>query len=315
MSKTPIEWVRNADGTQGQSWNPVRGCSRVSEGCRNCYGERMAARFSGPHEDFCGSRECGGCPTGEETSCALRPKSYPYMGFATMSSSGPRWTGRVELIESKLEEPLHWKKPRMVFVNSMSDLFHLALSLTEKERVFRVMLSASQHFYQILTKRAGIMAEQVPIIMNRIFGPHWRMPDHIWLGVSVEDQATADERIPLLLQMPATVHFVSYEPALGPVDFRRWLPLYRCSGCGEPTCDCEEPRRKFGDGLDGLIAGGESGPGARPAHLDWFRSARDQCQAAGVSFFMKQITERGRKIPFDQWPEDLRIRELPEGRA
>ena len=336
MSATKIEWVRNADGTQGTTWNPVRGCSRMSRGCENCYAERMSARFSAG-----GVYPVGGI-------CTPYKKREPFFGFAVRTPSGPRWTGRVELIASKLEEPLHWRKPRTILVNSMSDLFHKALPLAEKEKVFRVMLSANQHIYQILTKRAALMAEQVPIIMNRIFGPHWRMPAYIWLGVSVEDQATADERIPLLLQTPAAVRFVSMEPLLSAVDLRLYVFPRNAEHRGRP----------FVNSLDGVIAGGESGPGARPCNVEWIRSAVWQCREAGVSMFVKQLGAHpvgscprclgrgtvdswqdgmpgqeecpkycyGSKIiPIklhdrkggdpSEWPEDLRVRELPEGRA
>lgn len=279
--KTKIEW---ADAV----WNPVRGCSRVSEGCRNCYAERIAGRFRGP--------------------------GRPYAGFAQLRSDdggkshGARWTGRVELIPSKLDEPLHWKKPRRVFVNSMSDLFHWNLPNSVIERVFATMALASQHQFLILTKRPDRMIDWVrgerclDVVLqhwkNRGAGQNtWPLPN-VWLGVSVEDQKTADERIPLLLQTPAALRFVSYEPALGPVDFAQWLHDSNCNDfraeeedeygerCTE--CICAEPREVH---LDWLIAGGESGPGARPAHPDWFRSARDQCVAAGVPYFFKQWGE------------------------
>ena len=226
MSKTSIEWTDD-------TWNPTRGCSRVSEGCRNCYAEGIAARFS-THANQSGDEDAG-----------------VFAGFAKMTSSGPRWTGKVELIESKLEEPLHWKKPRRVFVNSMSDLFHEALPDDAIDRVFAVMALCPQHTFQVLTKRPermmaylsenhGFQARrrvqdildpvrpQAERIIDQATGysaavrlhDRWPLPN-VWLGVSVEDQVTADERIPLLLQTPAAVRFVSYEPALGPVDFTR----------------------------------------------------------------------------------------------
>lgn len=256
---TNIEWT-------DETWNPVRGCSRVSEGCRNCYAERVAARFS----------------TSQMETIAVDPGavtrvSFPgvFQGFAKMTPSGPRWTGRVELIESKLTEPLHRKKPKRIFVNSMSDLFHEALPHKDRVRVFSKMREAPQHIYQILTKRGQVM---------RDFGEWWcmqhvepQMPSNWWFGVSVEDQKTADERIPLLLQTPASVRFVSYEPALGAVDFKRWI--------------CYTAPLSQHTFLDWIIAGGESGPGARPTHPQWFRFVRDQCQTAGVAFFFKQWGE------------------------
>jgi protein gp37 len=283
MGKTKIEWTSNDDGTPGRTWNPTRGCSRVSEGCRNCYAERIAARFSaGQKED----------PTNcDPPLCELDPPLSDktlgiFEGFAIRTPSGPRWTGKVELIESKLTEPLHWKKPQRVFVNSMSDLFHEALPDDAIGRVFAVMALCPHITFQVLTKRPERMLEwsrrifphdSVMHIMSRdhgvdAFALRWPLPN-VWLGVSVEDQATADARIPLLLQTPAAIRFVSYEPALGPVDFGTWIdPMW------VPN-------------LDWIICGGESGPGARPARPDWFRQVRDQCQAAGVAFFFKQWGE------------------------
>lgn len=326
MAKTSIEWC-------DVTWNPVRGCSRVSEGCRNCYAERMAAR---------NLPEMRSPTTGER--------------FAVIGSDGPHWSGKVELIESKLEEPLHWRKPRRVFVNSMSDLFHESLPDEAIDRVFAVMALCPQHTFQILTKRP----ERMQDYFGNLHAPRDRW-EHIylralvdsqkcvgaliggpipsvWLGVSVEDQSTADARIPLLLQTPAAVRFVSYEPALGPL--KLYVPwTYPRDGAeamgiygGDRGC------------IDWLIAGGESGPGARPFDLAWARSARDQCKAAGVPFFMKQLGARPvlsvndlyrwlAELPYTQrkledgayrlllidrkggmmseWAEDLQIREFP----
>jgi protein gp37 len=391
-----------------------------------------------------------------------------------MRDSGPRWTGEVELIEKALGLPLHWRKPRKIFVNSTSDLFHEELTITDIEKVFRVMLSAPQHTYQILTKRADIMAFRVPIVMNRIFGMHWRMPDFIWLGVSVENQSTADARIPHLLATPAEVRFVSAEPLLSSLDLLKWLHddtrtgvfgssssrmVQSLGGRGNlpPSEVCGRRREEFssdfgttrgtelfterrisagdvpigewknedrrssnrmddlkqggytvsdGDqsqewdqvgqlaakfrtsdstgeraafiqipsteeegsarrtqclretesrtssrdflplgvennestrnrdeirsypernicgrngeimgnsGLDLIIVGGESGPGARSMEIGWARSIVDQCKITGTACFMKQICERGKPIPFDQFPEDLQVREFPNG--
>jgi protein gp37 len=269
MGQTKIEWT-------DRTWNPTRGCSRVSEGCRNCYAERMASRFS--------------------------DEGHAFEGIAIRTPSGPRWTGKVELIESKLSEPLHWKKPQRVFVNSMSDLFHEALSHEAIIEVFAVMALAAWHTFQILTKRPERMfrilnspafLECVEDRQASLSRSHGGVPigidkplPNVWLGVSVEDQATADARTPLLLQTPAAIRFVSYEPALGPVDFSNYV--YQCY---QPVKDFPRERPAKFPALNWIIAGGESGPGARPAHPDWFRSARDQCKAAGVAFFFKQWGE------------------------
>lgn len=354
MGKTGIEWTDT-------TWNPVRGCSRVSEGCRNCYAERMAARFT----------------TISATSAG------PFAGFAHMTGAGPRWTGAVELIESKLTEPLHWKRPRRVFVNSMSDLFHERLSDEAIDRVFAVMALCPQHTFRALTKRPARMRAWIQRLqamadnwapntksgkftpsnvlnlrhMHRTFGhgpafPYlpWPIPN-VWLGVSVEDQATADQRIPELLATPAVLRFVSYEPALGPVDFTRLLVTktqYQTPALAEtsfnaltgsgtyPSRITGIPIECYSDRLDWVIIGGESGPGARPFAVEWARSAVRQCKAAGVACFVKQLGAhiRGDSSEFptvdweikdghgfglcdrkggdiEEWPADLRLREFP----
>lgn len=281
MGDTSIEWT-------DKTWNPVRGCSRVSEGCRNCYAERVAGRFSGPGQPYEG--------------LVTVSSRHPQTGAAT-TGVRPKWTGEVRFVPEHLADPLRWRKPRRVFVNSMSDLFHEKLSDQDIEGVFAVMALAQRHTFQILTKRPERMRDWFssrtgPRAMNvrgRAFTDHgrdscttWPLPN-VWLGVSVEDQGTADERIPLLLDTPAAVRFVSYEPALGPVDFRSYLGACNCSveceeGAGMHAGSCPATRPR----IDWVIAGSESGPGARPAELQWFRDARDQCAAAGVSFFFKQ---------------------------
>lgn len=275
---TGIEWT-------DRTWNPVRGCTRVSEGCRNCYAERIAARFSGA-------------------------AGQPFHGFAEAAASGPRWTGRVELVASALFEPLKWRRwarkfreqhgrrPR-VFVNSMSDLFHEGLPDEHIDDIFEVMENAPEIDFQVLTKR--------PERMREYCSERHCLPPNVWLGVSVEDQKTANERIPLLLQIAAAVRFVSYEPALGPVDFTdldMWqhvIPYLQRRAVSQGRSpdnypesiwvDCLTGRNVGNDNIgriDWVIAGGESGPGARPAHPDWFRAVRDQCAEAGVPFFFKQ---------------------------
>lgn len=277
--KSKIEWT---DAT----WNPIRGCSRVSEGCRNCYAERIAARFSGPGQPYEG--------------LAKRVDEYDQKTSQLVYIGQPRWTGDVRLIEDALDAPLHWKKPRRVFVNSMSDLFHEKVLWQWINRIFAVMAACPQHTFQILTKRAKQMQSWTRMVEELVprggctpwlidwpgkngeaVTSKWPLPN-VWLGVSVEDQATADERIPLLLQTPAAVRFVSYEPALGPVNFNPWF------GNIERGADSNTFLTR---GIDWLICGGESGPGARPMHPDWARAARDQCAAAGVPFFFKQWGE------------------------
>lgn len=255
--KTGIEWT---DAT----WNPVTGCDKVSPGCDHCYAENIAHRFAGT-------------------------PAYPD-GF------------KLTLRPERIDQPLRWKKPRRVFVNSMSDLFHKDVPDEFLAEVFAVMAVASRHTFQILTKRHGRMRSllsstefkgEVAGLAARTWHDNYRGYDshdlavwplpNVWFGVSVEDQARANLRIPALLETPAAVRFLSCEPLLGPVDL----------GYGEP-CDhsratCEE----IGcwRALDWVIVGGESGAGARPMHPEWARSLRDQCDAAGVPFLFKQWGE------------------------
>jgi len=275
-SKTKIEWT---DAT----WNPVTGCTKVSQGCKHCYAERQWPRLT--------------------------------------SIPGTLYSGRsftdVECHAHRLDQPLRWKKPRRIFVNSMSDLFHESVPFEFIASVFAVMSVTTRHQYQVLTKRPDRMLEffkwvlmekdngcWYPIKANdfgagdRIFD-HW--PEHInwvncgydncgplfpfenvWLGVSVEDQETADERIPLLLQTPAAIRWLSIEPLLGPVDLTMALEQFHTH---DPLLNRNPSPVQW------VVVGGESGPKARPMHPDWVRSLRKQCQTANVPFFFKQWGE------------------------
>lgn len=334
---TSIEWT---DAT----WNPVRGCARVSKGCEHCYAEGVARRFAGPGQ--------------------------PYEGLVRLGKDGkPRaqWNGELRFVPEKLAEPLSWRKPRRVFVNSMSDLFHEGLTNEQIAAVFGVMAAAPRHTFQVLTKRPERAAAffawakrhgdgydlmrtidssellacaweacsgdawgddvEPPDLLDAIPGPEifgrtWPLPN-VWLGVSVEDQRTADERIPVLLTLPAAVRWVSYEPALGPVRFDRvesddgeaWVnPLTgRWSGNDTPW-----PR------IDWIVVGGESGRGARPFDLAWARSTIAQCRAAETACFFKQagsnpmldgasvrlLDRKGGDLA--ELPADLHVREWPD---
>lgn len=298
---TSIEWVKNADGSQGLTWNPIRGCTRVSPGCGGpgphggCYAEGIAARFSGP--------------------------SQPYEGIAEMRGGKPRWTGKLAFVESALLLPLRRKKPTTWFVNSMSDLFHESVPDAWIDRVFAVMALAPQHTFQVLTKRSArmrdylwadrriercaVVDELFPLRTDRsrlardrlaqLTAPGHPAPlENVWLGVSAEDQRRADERVPDLLATPAAVRFVSAEPLLGPIDFTPWITPaavhHHPDNVPSPHLDAfvSALRRQLAPRLDWLIVGGESGPGARPMHPSWARSIRDQCSAAGVAFHFKQ---------------------------
>ncbi|KKL49659.1 hypothetical protein LCGC14_2313330, partial [marine sediment metagenome] len=268
---TKIEWA-------DESWNPVTGCTKVDEGCRNCYAERMSKRLAGRY----------GYPADDPFRVTLHPE--------------------------RLDKPLHWKKPRRIFVNSMSDLFHPDVPDAFIDQVFAVMALASHHQFMILTKRPKNMMHylewedydpyetRVDMVNCRtsdfahtfdeyITPEGWPLPN-VWLGVSVHDQKSADERIPILLQTPAAKRFVSYEPALGAVDFTYLENGRSCGLTGwyitPDKTGGGEPDQHQGEKLDLVIMGGESGHGARPTHPDWARTVRDDCAAAGVPFLFKQ---------------------------
>ncbi len=296
--KTGIEW---ADAT----WNPVTGCTKVSPGCDNCYAETFAERWRGT--------------TGH----------YFEHGFD------------VTLRPDKLDQPLRWTRPRRIFVNSMSDLFHDSVPDEYIACVFTVMAKAPQHTFQLLTKRHARMRSLLSSeeFQFRCFaaalargwdpnGTPWPLPN-AWLGVSAEDQHWAGIRIPALLDTPAAVRFVSAEPLIGPIDLMG-RPVFGCEEAGPALShhgfsirtdygagtehDCEHQA-----GIDWVIAGGESGPGARTCDLAWLRWLRDECAANGVPFFAKQLgSVLGRELgagpkggDWDTWPEDLRVREFP----
>lgn len=279
---TKIEW---ADATV----NAVNGCSVTSPGCTNCYAMRLAG---------------------------TRMKHHPSRaGLTQDSKAGPVWTGEVRLHEPALLQPLAWKRPRRIFWNAHGDTFHDAVPDEWIDRVFAVCALTPQHTHMILTKRSVRMREYmtrldraakivpgairtIPQIGRdlMIATADWPLPN-VWLGVSVEDQTRADERIPDLLATPAAVRFISAEPLLGLVDLRQIVLRRdgaRPTDLSNRLGDYVQPLRgNFRDSpkLDWVIVGGESGPGARPMHPDWARSLRDQCAAAGVPFQFKQWGE------------------------
>lgn len=327
----------------------------MSEGCQNCYAEGIAARFSQPGQ--------------------------PYEGLAKHVNHEARWTGEISFHEDILLKPLSWKKPRRVFVNSMSDLFHEKVADEWLDKAFAMMALTPQHTYQILTKRPERMLEYFTSC-NPTNDEYWprriwqqmslvdKWPDNfnddrpqrwplknVWLGVSVEDQKTADERIPLLLQTPAAVRWISAEPLLEGINFR-WQP-YAHQATGESYREYLERTGEVNHleslkGISWVVVGGESGPGARPFNIQWARDIIAQCKAADVPVFMKQLGAKP-VFPHDsecidpaqaelaedfgllhdattcacrcherlldnkggdmnEWPEDLRIREMPETR-
>ena len=254
-TNSSIEWT-------DASWNPLAGCTPASEGCRNCYAAALAYRLE-------------------------RMGQEKYKGTARKTRSDGRavFTGKINLDYDALQVPFGWRRPRRVFVNSMSDLFHEAVPDEFILEVWRVMERTPRHTYQVLTKRPARMAEWVS--RRQRSNPHLCPAPNIWVGTSVEDQAAADTRILHLLRTPAAVRFLSCEPLIGSVILQGVAPYREHDMLWE---------RKFLHGfspvdnkrIHWVIVGGESGARHRPFNPDWARSLRDQCQAAGVAFFFKQ---------------------------
>jgi protein gp37 len=269
---TGIEWT-------DETWNPTTGCDRVSSGCDNCYALGMAKR--------------------------LKAMGQPdYQTDGDPKTSGPGFG--LAIHPHRLNLPLRWKKPRKVFVNSMSDLFHADVTWAHIAQVFAVMALAPQHTFQILTKRHARLRSLLSMTnakrdillsaqaMAEVDDIPWPLPN-VWLGVSVEDQQWANIRIPALLDTPAAVRFLSCEPLLGPVDLYGALenghrPKLTYWLTGRPGVNPEN-LLELGPKIDWVIVGGESGRGARPMHPDWARTLRDQCDAAAVAFHFKQFGE------------------------
>jgi len=267
--KTGIEWT---DAT----WNPIRGCTRVSEGCRHCYAEIQAARIIRMDRGR-------GVPEGQGS----------YDG--TISKDN-RWNGQIKIAENVIDQPLRWQKPRKIFVNSMSDLFHESVPDEAISQIFSVMQRSPQHTFQILTKRPDRMLAWFQRHGdNSELGwlTHNPLPN-VWLGVSIEDQAAANTRIPLLLEIPAAVRWLSCEPLLGPVDLTD-IQVPCPQGVNHYSClECEvdpDDDPYGGTCIDWVVVGGESGKTARPMHLGWARSLRDQCANTEVPFLFKQLGE------------------------
>ncbi|MGS1093072.1 DUF5131 family protein [Aquamicrobium terrae] len=290
-----IEWT---DAT----WNPITGCSVVSPGCTNCYAMRLAG---------------------------TRLKHHPSRaGLTRETKAGPVWTGESRLNTEWLDQPLRWKRPRMIFVCAHADLFAENVPDEWIDKVFAVMALAPQHTFQVLTKRAARMRTYLSSLPARVESVAraaaciWPGEDsdeayypveeairrplpNVWLGVSAEDQQRADERVPELLATPAAIRFVSAEPLLGPIDFsflrqpnmgggEWWLDALKVGRGGwfsdeAATQPMDDKDARDGyAALDWIIVGGESGKDARPMHGDWARTIRNQCAAAGTAFFFKQ---------------------------
>ncbi|SMC64085.1 DUF5131 family protein [Sporomusa malonica] len=222
-------------------WNPVTGCSKISPGCDNCYAERMSKRFA--------------------ETWGLSADNYFDVKFHP----------------DRLLDPIKWRKPSKIFVCSMADLFHDKVLFKQIADVFKIMADCPQHTFLLLTKRPDSMKDFFDYV--KPVGRDWPLPN-VWLGVTAENQEQADKRIPILLQIPAAVRFVSVEPMLGPVDLQYYFDDYAMNELIHRSVT-----------LDWVICGGESGPKARPMHPEWARSLRDQCQSAGVPYFFKQWGE------------------------
>lgn len=269
---TKIEWG-HIPGFKGESWNPLTGCTPISPGCDNCYAKRLIQRLPNLH------------------------------GFDVWENEGgpsPFW--RIETHPERLRQPLKWSKPRSIFVCSLSDLFHSGAG-SFIHAVFAVMAQSPQHLFMLLTKRPKNAQKYLtdPETPERIDNAavelgmchanlldRWPLPN-VWLGVTAENQEMADSRIPILLETPAARRFVSVEPMLGQVDL--FAACFNDSKVSDMNVRFGRNHEGLRFGVDWVICGGESGPGARPMHPDWAASVRDQCQAASVPFFFKQWGE------------------------
>lgn len=270
MNKTSIEWTHRPEtrgAAGGMTWNPIRArlkgaaekarsgtfCTRISPGCQHCYASTINKRFGNGLEFIVPNLE------------------------------------KIEFFvdERILHEPLKQKKPCTIFVGDMFDLFHEAIPRELIYRVLDICEAATQHTFQLLTKRAARMESVFSFKYSNSTSQF--TPPHLWAGVSVEDQQRADERIPHLLATPAAVRWVSYEPAFGPVDFSDWLPILTIGGV--------EMERS----LDWIVVGGESGRGARPFDISWARQTIEQCKEAEVPVFMKQLGAK----PWDSASSDI----------
>lgn len=265
MADTSIEWT-------DKSWNPTRGCDIYSQECKNCYAMRFAHRFSG--------------------------KGGKYEGLTKLTKAGPVWTGEVRIVKEQLGAPLQWAAPARVFVDSMSDLFYGddADHLRAFQRgvtcvpvpddyivaCYEIMQACPQHTFQVLTKRAGRM---LAVLARCNLTP---LPN-VLMGCSAGSQSAADERLEAMRGVAGMGWrtWVSYEPAIGPVNWAGW------------------------EFIKWLVAGEESGYGRRLGMLAWPRAAHAWCAANGIAFFMKQIIERGQKLEFRAFPVDLQVREYP----
>lgn len=315
MTKSNIQWT-------DRTWNPTIGCSKVSAGCQNCYAIKDQHRLSNnPNQKIRNNAQ----------------------GLTEKKGDRLEWTGQVKFLPERLEQPLRWRKPSMVFVNSQSDLFHEAITDEQLDQIFAEMAFTPQHLYQVLTKRPERMAKYVAGLdlrrLIRAIGAmipsgqcSIKLPlPNVWLGVTCENQKAADERIPWLLQTPAAIRFLSCEPLLEKIDLEKAFAVIDVNGePSGPICDPDGS-----DKIGWVIAGGESGHSARPCDIDWIQSIVDQCNDFDVPCFVKQLGSRplircrepgetgfsefgpivrttGKGGNPEEWPEHLRVRQFPK---
>ena len=293
---TKIEWC---DAT----WNPITGCSVVSPGCTNCY----AMQLAGTRLKHTPSRE----------------------GLTKCVNGNHVWNGEVRLNENTLDQPLKWKRPRKIFVCAHGDLFHENVPFEWIDKVFAIMALCPHHTFIVLTKRAARMREYIKdkrdlvtiFGVGRIFEYQKVWPlQNLWLGVSVENQETANERIPVLLDTPAAVRFISAEPLLGAInlqmlvsDFDTTKRLQWRNGLKGVSFSTREDRWVATNKLDWVIVGGESGKNARPMDNNWVIKLVKQCSESGVPIFIKQLSSGNHRpiININEFPLELQFREYP----
>ena len=306
---TKIQWTE-------KTWNPIIGCSKISPGCQNCYAEKMANRLLYMFEAICGE-------DGQST----------WAEYSDVTAGG-RWNGKTAFVSNALDKPLHWKKPSMIFICSIGNLFHESVPYRWIFGVFEIINQCRHHTFQVLTKR--------PERMQDFYKKHWPLIskdgnyplDNLWLGVTAENQEQADKRIPILLDIPAAVRFVSVEPMLEDIN----LGPYLYSDYEKASHDNQLiiPANGFNHKkLDWVIVGCESGPKRRPCPDHWVSSIVSQCDDSSVPVFVKQLALRrdkaGRNVTGlpglwdesdrlvvsknpEEWPDHLQVREFPKAR-
>jgi protein gp37 len=266
MKQHKISWL-NIPGYIPATWNPIVGCNKTSPGCRECYAERMANRLAG-----------------------MPLQSYKY---APVITDG-KWNGKTFIDSFSIDKPSSWRKPHSIFVCSMGDLFHESLSFSDIDTVYEIMAYNPQHIFIVLTKRPERALEYFRWLGEKVKSIGFDSiptrsenpldyiggPSHIWIGVTAENQEQADKRIPILLQIPSEIHFVSCEPLLGLLNLLKYLPVI--AGHDKFNRDSQ---------VDWVIVGGESGHNARAIHPYWVTSLKEQCNKSSTAFFFKQWGE------------------------